>query len=136
MKHWLLAVALAGLTVSCDRNGIVSGYFRLRDESPLPAWVVLPAGTTRDQVNVRITIYEATTTPQWKVRFEIRDKRRCFFKTIQEELGYGYWHPDSEREKAPAGTFPNWMIIEVKGTKEVYEQSEHDHRDLLKIVKK
>jgi hypothetical protein len=64
----------------------------------------------------------------------IRDKRRWFFQKIQEELGYGYWHPDSEREKAPAGIYPKWVIIEVKGTKEVYEQSEPN--DFLKIVKK
>ncbi|MGO9243562.1 MAG: hypothetical protein ACLP0A_11440 [Verrucomicrobiia bacterium] len=64
----------------------------------------------------------------------VRDKRRWFFQKIQEEIGCGYWHPDSEREKAPAGTFPNWVVIEVKGTKEVYEQSEPN--DFLKIVKK
>ena len=134
MKNWLLAVALVALTVSCDRNGIVSGYFRLRDDSPLPSWVVLPTGTTRDQVGVKITIYEATTTLQWKVRFEIQDKRRWVFKTIQEDLGYGYWHPDSLRKNPPGGTYPNWIVIEAKGTKEVYESSEAN--DLLKIVKK
>jgi hypothetical protein len=132
MKRLLLAVALVALTVSC--NGIVSGYFRLRDDSPLPSWAVLPAGMTRDQANVRITIYEATTSPQWKVRFEIRNKRRWFFKTIQKDYGYGYWHPDSLRRSPPGGTFPNWIVIEVKGTKEVYESSEAN--DLLKIVKK
>jgi hypothetical protein len=134
MKNWLLAVALVALTVSCDRNGIVSGYFRLRDDSPLPSWVVLPTGTTRDQVSVKITIYEATTTLQWKVRFEIQDKRRWVFKTIQEDFGYGYWHPDSLRKSPPGGTYPNWIVIEAKGTKEVYESSEAN--DLLKIVKK
>jgi hypothetical protein len=49
-------------------------------------------------------------------------------------MGYGYWHPDSEREKTPAGTYPNWVVIEVNGMKDTYEQSEAN--DLLKIVKK
>ena len=132
MKHLLLALALVGLTVSCDRNGSISAIFRLRDDSPLPAWVALPPDTTRDAVSVTITTYEATTTPQWKVRFVVRNKTSG--RIIQEVIGSGYWHPDSEREKAPAGTYPNWVIIEVNGTKEVYEQSETN--DLLKIVKK
>jgi hypothetical protein len=66
------------------------------------------------------------------VRFVVRDKRNG--RIIQKAIGYGYWYPDSEREKAPAGTHPNWSIIEVNGTKEIYEQSEAN--DLLKIVKK
>ena len=132
MKHWLLAVALIGFTVSCDRNGVVSAYFRLREDSPLPSWVLLPPGTTRDEVSVKITTYEATTNPTWKEKFEVRDKRNG--RIIQDALGSGYWHPDSEREKAPAGTYPNWVIIEVNGKKDVYEQS--GLNDLLKIVKK
>jgi len=83
-------------------------------------------------VSVSITTYEATTTPQWKERFVVRDSKSG--RIIQEVIGTGYWHPDSEREKAPAGTYPNWVIIEVNGTKEVYEQSEKN--DLLKIVKR
>jgi hypothetical protein len=132
MKRWLLTLALVGLVASCDRNGVISANFRLREDSPLPSWVVLPAGTTRDEVSVTITTYEATTIPQWKERFVVRDKRSG--RIIQEAIGSGYWHPDSEREKAPAGTYPNWVIIEVNGTKDIYEQSEAN--DLLKIVKK
>jgi hypothetical protein len=131
MKHWLLAVVLVGITVSCDRNGTISGIFRLREDSPLPSWVVLPPGTTRNQVSVRITTYEATTTPTWKEKFEVRDKKNG--RIIQEAMGSGYWHPDSERKKAPTGTYPNWVIIEVNGTNDIYEQSEAN--DLLKIVK-
>jgi hypothetical protein len=132
MKLWLVTLALVGLAVSCDRHGAVSAVFRLRQDSPLPSWVVLPAGVTRDEVGVAITTYEATTTPQWKERFVVRNTKTG--QIIQEAMGIGYWHPDSERDKAPAGTFPNWVIIEVNGTKEVYEQSEAN--DLLKIVAK
>ncbi|HWW00251.1 MAG TPA: hypothetical protein VNZ64_11190 [Candidatus Acidoferrum sp.] len=132
MKRWLFAIVLVGLTVSCDRNGAVSGIFRLRADSPLPSWVALPSGTTRDSVSVTITTYEATTSPQWKERFVVRDKSTG--RIIQEAMGVGYWHPDSDRHKAPAATYPNWVIIEVDGTKEVYEQSEGN--DLLRIVKR
>jgi len=110
----------------------VSGIFRLREDSALPSWVALSPDAVRDGVNVTITAYEATTTPKWKVKFQVRDKKTG--RIIQEVIGSGYWHPDSEREKAPAGTYPNWVIIEVNGTKDIYEQSEAN--DLLKIVKK
>jgi hypothetical protein len=134
MKRLLLALTLLGITASCDQHGVVSGYFRLRSDSPLPAWVILPSGVGRRDVNVDITIYEATTTLKRRIRFVVHDKRRWVFNTIQEATGYGYWHPDSEREKAPAGTYPNWEIVDVNGTKEVYEQSEANN--LLRIVKK
>jgi hypothetical protein len=64
--------------------------------------------------------------------FEVRDKRNG--RNIQEAIGSGYWHPDSAREKAPAGAYPIWVIIEVNGKKDVYEQS--GLNNLLKIVKK
>src|SRR5664280_1211330 len=122
MKLWLLVCAVASLLVSCDRNGAVRGIFRLREDSALPSWVALSPDAVRDGVNVTITAYEATTTPKWKVKFQVRDKKTG--RIIQEVIGSGYWHPDSEREKAPAGTYPNWVIIEVNGTKDIYEQSE------------
>ena len=128
----MFLVVLCVLMSSCvDRHGVIGAYFRLRDDSPLPTWIVLPPGITRDQVDVEIVRYEATSTPKCKVRFIISDKNK---KVLQEEIGYMIWHPDSEQKARPAGTFPNWSIIEVKGTKEVYEQSEMN--DLLRIVKK
>ncbi len=93
---------------------------------------MLPPGTKRDEVSVTITTYEATTTPRWKEKFQVRDKRNG--RIIQEAIGSGYWHGDSEREKAPSATYPNWVIIEVNGTNDIYEQSEAN--DLLRIVKK
>jgi hypothetical protein len=127
-----LVFILWQVCTSC--RGIPSAYFRLSDDSPLPSWVVLPAGVNRSQLSVTITVYEATTTPKWKLRFVVRDNSRLIFKTIQEETGYGYWHPDSLRKNPPGGSFPNWIIVEVKGTQEVYQQSKLN--DLLKIVKK
>jgi hypothetical protein len=131
-KYCLASVALVGFVVSCDRNGVISANFRLSEDSPLPSWVILPSGITRDEVSVTITTYEATTTPSWKEKFKVRDKRNG--RIIQQAMGTGYWHPDSEREKAPAATYPNWVIIEVNGQKDVYQQS--GSNDFLKIVKK
>jgi hypothetical protein len=131
MKQYLAALVFLALASCMDRHGVIGAVFRLRDDSPLPSWVSLPTGVSRDQVSVTITRYEATTTPKWKVRIVVRVARQG---VLQEEIGYGFWHPDSEREKIPAGAYPNWVIIEVKGTKEVYEQSEAN--DLLRIVKK
>ena len=103
----------------------------LRDDSPLPSWFLLPNGVSRDEVGVTITEYESTTTPQWKVRFVVRNKKTG--RIIQQAIGSGYWHPDSEQQKAPAGTYPNWVVIEVEGTKDVYEQAQPN--DLLGIIK-
>lgn len=120
------------LTVSCfDRHGVIGAIFRLRDDSTLPQWFVLPSGMSRGQVNIEIVRYEATFTPKCKVRFVISDKQS---HVLQEKLGYMWWHPDSEREDRPAGTLPSWSIIEVDGIKEVYEKSERN--ELLRIVEK
>jgi len=124
-----------GLIASCrDQNGIISAAFRLRDDSALPSWFSLPPGMTRDQVSITITDYE-DTAPGWKVRFVIKNKRRWIFNTIEERMGHGCWHPESLRQNSPGGTCPNWVIIDVKGTKDTYEQSDCNHRDLLRIVK-
>jgi len=50
-------------------------------------------------------------------------------------MGRGYWHPESLRQNSPGGNFPNWVIIDVKGTEEIYEQSDGNHQDLVRIVK-
>jgi len=86
---------------------------------------------SHDQVKVEIVQYETTFTPKCKVRCVVSDKQGRIF---QEQIGYMSWHPASLREKTPAGTYPNWTVVEVKGTKEVYEQSEAN--DLLGIVNK
>jgi hypothetical protein len=145
-----MLIFLGFTAVSCsDRYGTISGIFRLREDSPLPSWLVLPKGMTRDQVNVTIIIYESTydkATSTWnksKVRFIVFKKHRWIFNAlnkmwvfnkIQEQMGEEYWHPDSLRQNPPGGTYPNWTIVEVNGTKDVYEQSEFN--DLLRIVKK
>jgi hypothetical protein len=129
----LASLMLVGIATACtDQNGVVGANFHLRNDSPLPTWFVLPKEVSREQVSVAITVYEATTSPQWKERFVIRDRKNG--RVLQEAMGYANWHPDSEREKAPAGTYPNWVIAEVNGTQDVYEQSESN--DLLRIVKK
>jgi hypothetical protein len=132
-KSLLVIAAVVAVATSCtDRNGTIEAIFRLRADSPLPSWLALPARVNRKDVDVTITDYEATTTPEWKVKFVVRDAATG--RRLQEALGRGYWHPDSEREKAPAATYPHWVIIEVNGSKDVYEQSERN--DLIKIVKK
>src|SRR5438128_771837 len=113
-QQLLIALVLSVIITSCtDRNGVIEAIFRLRDDSPLPSWFVLPTGMSRGQVSVTITDYEAATTPQWKVRFVVRDKKNS--RVLQDVMGSGHWHPDSEREKAPAAIYPNWSIIEVNG---------------------
>jgi hypothetical protein len=112
-----------------DENGAIGAIFGLSKDSPLPRWCLLPPGVTRDQVEVKITEYEATTSPKWKVRFQVRDRSG---KILYDKIGLARWRSDSERKRAPAATYPNWIVIEVDNTKEDYEQSGPD--DLLKIV--
>ncbi len=137
MKKILLVLALLGLTISCaDRYGMIGAIFRLREDSPLPCWVVLPKGVSRDQVSVHITRYDEYIGTKCLVRIEVK---RWHLITLQTEMGAMSWHPDSKPKKTPAGTFsqetyPSWSIIEVNGTEEVYEKSERGN--LLRIVKK
>jgi hypothetical protein len=111
---------------------VIGAIFSLSDGSPLPSWFALPSGMSRDQISVTITRYEATTTAAWKMRIVVQDKKT--WRVLQRASGYGYWHPSSERERAPAAVYPHWIVIEASGTKEVYEQSAPNN--LLKIVNK
>jgi len=79
---------------------------------------------TRDQVRVEIILYTDS-----KARIVFRKKHRWLFNKIQEQMGEEYWHPDSF-----GSTYPNWIIIEVNGTNDLYESSEPNN--LLRIVKK
>lgn len=121
------------LGLACmDRHGVIGAIFRLNDESPLPSWLHLPQEVNRDSISITITRYEVNTSPKWKCRFTVRNKGSG--RMMLNVIGYGSWHPDSERHGAPAIVYPNWVVIEVDGIKEVYEQS--GSNDLLKIVKK
>jgi len=86
---------------------------------------------SRDQVEVELVRYEPMFTPKCKVRFVVSDKQG---RILQEQVGRMDWHPASLREKIPAGTYPNWTIVEVNGMEGVYEQSEPN--ELLRIVNK
>ena len=137
MKRLLLILVLLGIVTSCsDRYGVISGIFRLRDDSPLPLWFAPPKGVCRDQLKIVIVMYDSTRDNPFggRARIIVKKKHWLVFTTVQEEVGSWRWHPDSEREKAPAATYPNWTIVEVDGTKQVYEQA--DLNDLLKIVDK
>jgi hypothetical protein len=131
MKNLLIGVVILCIAASCDKNGTIEAIFQLRADSPLPAWVVLPANIKRPDIAVSITDYEATTAASWKVKISVKDKTTG--RKIHEAMGIGYWHPDSAREKAPAAVYPHWFIIEVNGVSDIYEQSEHNN--LLKIVR-
>src|SRR5438128_1993409 len=101
LKRNFIILVLLVVTTSCiDRNGVIGAIFHLRNDSPLPSWIVIPQGISREQIDVTITRYEETVNNKWKHRFVVQDKNNG--KVLQEEIGYGYWHPDSLREKAPA----------------------------------
>ena len=131
MKTLIAILVVAALATSCfDQNGVIEAMFRLRPDSPLPSWLLLPAGFKPKDAQIAITDYEATTMSEWKVKFVIRDKATG--QRLPDVMGIGYWHPDSER--VPQPIYPNWIVIQVNGIKDVYQQSEAN--DLLKIVKK
>ena len=128
--------ALAGVVISalilCSCGEPISGVFQLRTNSPLPAFVSsITNGVNATLSKVRIYHYEATTSPKWKVKFVLEDNNG---RTLLEKTGTGNWHPDSLAQGTPAMRRPNWVIIEVDGTRDVYEQSESNN--LLIIVKK
>ena len=108
----------------------MESIFRLREDSPLPVWAILPKETARSEVDVTMTLYTANSS-RWKVHFVFKSKSG---KVFMKKNGEAFWHPDSARQPTPGSVFPNWIVVEVDNTLEVYEQSESN--DLLKIVKK
>jgi hypothetical protein len=127
----LFLAMLVATSCSVDRHGVIGANFRLRKESPLPSWLTLPEDVDPKTVRIKINRYEATAGKKWKVRVIVHTDAG---RTLADKIGYSYWHSQSEKEARPAGTFPNWTIFEIEGTKDVYEQSEFN--DLLKIVDK
>ncbi len=125
---YIFAILVGVFLTSC--SFIVSGHFQLDKESPLPIWFKNDAAISRENISVKITSYEAYNYMPGKIKFKIYDSDG---KKLADATGTWEWHPKSLKKiKEGSAGVPNWTIVKVKGTSEVYEQRERN--DILKIV--
>lgn len=125
-----LYLVLPAICVSCwvDRYGVLGANFRLAKDSRAPIWVKNASKEPNGNLDIKIWIYESG-----KTRI-IVSLPGIFGKKIQEGLGSYRWHSDSLKEANPGLVRPNWIVIKVNGTEEVYENRESN--DKLWIVDK
>ena len=117
------------LLTSCS-GCIESGRFVLDDESNLPIWFDKKHKLPRNNYTVEIIIYEEWSNRPGKIRIIIKDKDN---RRIDKATGLSEWHPISLKRIENGNAFPpNWSIVRVRGTEEIYEQSELNN--ILKIV--
>jgi len=126
-KYFLVCflTSFIGICLSC--NGFVSGYFKLDAQSKLPAWFHNSNNIPREKLNIKIIIFETTTSTKGKVKVIISYDD----KIIKEAEGLWWYHPKSLKKSIPAEP-PSWAIIEINGIKEIYEQ--RGNNNILKII--
>lgn len=124
---FLVAIIASAAFDACSPNGVVSGRFVLDRSSRLPIWFKLPQTVPRDDIAVQITVYEPTTSDQGKVSVSVMYSNQV----LDRAVGVWRWHPESVRSGRPANP-PNWIMCEIRGTVEIYEQAERN--DVLRIV--
>jgi len=102
--------------------GFVESEFELSPESRLPKWFSLPDSYSRQDLTVTLTFYSHPLYRKVKIKIYGPAPAR---KKLAEEIGTNRWHPITDRQFKAQGTYniyPNYSIIDVKGTDEIYEQ--------------
>ena len=125
----LCSVAVV-LSTACyfDGHGVVEAEFRLSKDSRLPSWFQNSQRFTSNDVKVQIRIYDSC-----HLRIII-SSANLFGRTLAEQIGTYQWHPDSVVPSGQLHALPNWIIVTINGTQEVYEK--RFSNDLLWIVDK
>jgi hypothetical protein len=109
---------------------VESGRFVLDEKSKLPVWFDKNHELSRSNYNVEIIIYEEWSNRPGKIKFIIKELNN---KVIDKATGLSEWHPITSKRIENGNAFPpNWSIVRVRGTEEIYEQSELNN--ILKIV--
>jgi hypothetical protein len=134
----LIGVIFAGCACAgCDlRYGILETSFRLADDSRLPKWFTIPNGYARSDLNVIIDFY-ISPCPFCKDSVITLYGPPPHNKEIMKKAGKQRWHPLSDRDrynKYPNTGYPNYSIITVEGTDEVFEQRRREDGDILYIT--
>jgi hypothetical protein len=115
---WVLLLACCNPMRGCPESEL-----NLRPGSRLPRWFSLPAGLSRDDVNVKVTFY-ATQGALDDAVMELVDQNG---RSLATATGQMCWHPVMLDKVNPHGgldqsSFPAYVIITVHGITEVTEQ--------------
>ena len=108
---------------------MISGNFRLDPDSPLPTWFKTPPSVSRNQLLVSIDIYETVFTDTGDVKVTVSTSDG---KILQRAKGKWKWHPKSFKPGSKVPEYPNWAIITMNNTREIYEQKQSG--DIFSIV--
>jgi hypothetical protein len=111
------------LVASCNPiRGCAESEFHLRPDSRLPKWFSLPAGRSRDEVNVTLSYY----TTQGGIDDAIMELVDHNGRSLASASGQMCWHPAMRDKTNDHGGFdvnlyPFYVIITVHGITEVIE---------------
>lgn len=115
-----LIVAILTLNIGCHPlYGFVEAEFQLSTESRLPKWIKVPSDYTREDLTVSLIFYTFK-----KVKITVSGPAPEH-KVLMVKIGTNRWHPITERkfkEQRSGAVYPNYSIITVDGTEEIFEQ--------------
>jgi hypothetical protein len=94
--------------------------FVLAEDSKLPVWFKNESNIPREKIEVQIAM--AGLFPD-KIKIAILSED----KVIERAKGTWRWHPASLKKHKHTTGPPNWIIININGTEEVYEQRERNN---------
>ena len=119
-RYFILCVLLFA---SCNpMRGCPASEFVLRPDSRLPKWFSLPAGRSRDDVDLRLTYYTTQGVMDDAV-MELVDQNG---RSLASATGQMCWHPamrDKTNDHGGLGqnSYPHYIILTVHGMTEVVE---------------
>ena len=125
----IFSVLMAIVFTGCSGGGMISGNFILASESPLPVWVKMPQNMSRTQIVATIDSYERVFTETGSVIIKVATTDG---KVLQRAKGKWKWHPKSFKPGSKSPEYPNWVVITINNTREIYEQKQPG--DVLWIV--
>lgn len=125
----LLLVVLGLLFVFGDpRYGILESQFRLSKYSRLPAWVTLPQGYSRSDLEITISLYDPILSANDRVVLTVYGPPPEK-KVLIEKVGTERWHPFTAKqleERDPSDAKPEYIIVTIDGIDEVLKGRGYD----------
>lgn len=131
-------VLLACLVAACHpTRGCSESQFTLASDSRLPAWVDLPSGMERQDIDVELW-YWVPIADVDNTTVYVKDLRG---KQIAYLTGQSCWHPATHwPDGGPVAPYPHYVILKVGGVVDVAEHSRgrwqmSDNTDVLSAAK-
>ena len=118
----IFLVFLAIVLTGCPGGGTFPSNFKLAADSPMPVWAQMPENLSRTQMVATIDIYETVFTEMGDVIVKVSTTDG---KVLLRAKGKWKWHPKSFKPGSKSPEYPNWVIISINNTREIYEHKQH-----------